>query len=183
MTKAIATTIKAITRSDLHKTEQAIMAALKSIQKRGNTLQNDVHKAACSILEHIELHHDVTIVDKFVGALVNHLPASYRINAMRDWLVAFGPVKFENNKAVYVKDKPCDVAAALKEPFWTFSPEKPYVQVDINKMIDALMKKLDTDAEKTNRDHSAVKAALEQAKIAATAKPVAEIVKPEQVQA
>jgi hypothetical protein len=155
---------KAINRKDLYKTEAAIFAALKSIQNRGRTLQNDVHKAACSILEHIELHHDVTVVDKFIGTLINHLPKSYRINAMRDWLTAFGPVKFENNKPIYVKGKPVDMAQALAEPFWKFSPEMPYQPVDIAKMIDGLIKKLDKDSDETKRDHSAVKAALELAK-------------------
>lgn len=154
---------KAIERKDLHKTEQAIYAALKSIQNRGRSLQNDVHKAACSVLEHIELHHDVTMIDKFIGTLINHLPKSYRINAMRDWLTAYGPVKFENNKPVYVKDKPCDVAEALRNPFWLFSPEAEYKPMDVTAAINALLKKLDKDADETKRDHSAIKAALEAA--------------------
>ncbi|QIG67181.1 hypothetical protein [Rhizobium phage RHEph27] len=167
MTKAI--TFKATQLVELHKGEAAIATALKSIHKRGQSLQRDVHIAACSILHHIEEHRDVRVVEKFIGMMVNALPESYRINAMRDWLVEFGPIAFDQNKPVFVKDKATDMAGALKTPFWHFSPEKPYQALDKVKAIDALIKKFQKDQDETGEDHSATIAALELAKAPAPA--------------
>lgn len=160
----LATTFKAIDRKALIKGEDAIAKALKSIHTRGQSLQKDVHVAACSILAHIEDNRDVRVVEKFMGMLVNALPQSYRINAMRDWLVEFGPVAFDNNKPVFVKDKATNLAGAMAMPFWQLSPEKPYQPLETAKAIDALIKKFQKDQDETGKDHSATIAALELAK-------------------
>ncbi|QIG69945.1 hypothetical protein EVB84_001 [Rhizobium phage RHph_Y48] len=169
MTKAKEIAFKAPKIVELHKGEIAIAKALKSIHTRGQSLQRDVHIAACSILQHIEEHRDVRVVDKFIGMMVNALPESYRINAMREWLEKYGPIKFEQNKPVFMKDVATDLTGALQTPFWKLSPEQTYMPIDRVKAIDALIKKFQKDQEKTGEDHSATIAALELAKAPAPA--------------
>lgn len=150
--------------------EAGIVKAFASIKARGAKLQMDVHIAACAVLRHIEEHNDIRLVAK----LLEVLPGSYRTNALRDWFMAYGPIAFDKNKPRFVKDKPVELTKAMADPFWLFSAEPEYQPMDIAATIAALIKKLDADAVKTNRDHSAIVTALEAVKPATEPrKPVA----------
>ncbi|QPC44922.1 hypothetical protein HW532_20815 [Kaustia mangrovi] len=148
--------MKPIAPSELLTTEDGFKRAFKSIRDRGASLQRSVHIAACSVLQHLEKHKDV----RMVQALFVALPKSYRTNALRDWFMAFGPVTFKDNKPVYTKKGATKgkvkLTAAMDKPFWEFSPEKPYVPLNPVEALDSLIKRLNTDAEKTDRDHSAL---------------------------
>ncbi len=139
--------------------EKAIDAALTSISRRGATLQHDIHVAACSVLQHIGKHSDIRIVAK----LLNALPDMTRKNAMRDWLAAFGPVAFDGDAPVFVQGRKIELAKAMKEPFWSFSPEKPYVALDVAKLISGVIKKLQRDEKEVEGvNHATLIATLEQ---------------------
>ena len=150
------------TIASLPKTDAELDKAFKSIKGRGNTLQMDVHKAACGVLHRMnELgNNDVRIV----GKLMESLPASYRTNAMRDWFTAFGPVAWDKNKPVFARDKAdktIALTAALAEPFWLFSPEADYKPLDVDKALYALIKKLTADQTKSGAHHGKALAVLE----------------------
>lgn len=157
MAKAKETAYKAPAMSALPTGLPAITKALTSIKTRGVKLQNDVHIAACAVLRHVGEHKDVRVVQSLLDAL----PASYRTNAVRDWFTAYGPVVFEKNKPVYVKGKETELTKAMSDPFWLFSVEAAYVPVDVNALINSVIKKLTTDQEKAGTHHGKVIAVLE----------------------
>lgn len=130
----------------------AIEKALKAIFTKGQSLQADIHVAACSVLAHIGKHSDVRLANDLLAAM----PEASRKNAMRDWLSKFGPVTFEKDKAVFNRNGKTMLGDAMAMPFWKLSPEKPYEPIVIDKFIAAMIKKLEKDAKETKRDHSAL---------------------------
>jgi hypothetical protein len=137
---------------------KAIETALKSIFTRGQSLQADIHVAACSVLKHIGEHNDVRLANDLLAAM----PEASRKNALRDWLSAFGPITFdEHDKAVHVKGGKVKLGDAMALPFWKFSPEKPYVALDVAKFMTSVVSKLKRDQKETKVDHSVMINALE----------------------
>lgn len=147
-------------------TDKAINDALLSIKRRGETLQQDIHVVACSVLQHIGKHSDIRIAERLLG----HMPDMARKNAMRDWLTAFGPVMFDGDRPVFVAGGKVRLGDAMANPFWKFSPEKPYVAIDVAAAIASLVKKLQKDEKETKVSHGALIAGLEKL---VTAKPAA----------
>lgn len=151
-------TFKPTAMDKIVSTSDGLDKAFKSIKSRGAKLQHDVHNAAVGVLllmlkpdKNGQPNNDVRIVNK----LFDHLPASYRTNALRDWFVGFGNVAFDKGKAVYA-DKGRTISDAIdgnKMPFWEFTEEPVYVPVDVTKMLDALIKKLRTDEDKAEGVH------------------------------
>lgn len=165
---------KAPTADKLFKTVGEVDKALASIKLRGVKLQNDVHLAACSLLKHLFENKDIRMVHRLMDAL----PASYRTNAMRDWLTAFGPVSWDKNKAVFntkfdLSEADKHVRDALLNPFWLFTEEPAYVPVDVAAMLNAVIKKLDKDMVQSGGkvDHKALMSALETLKPEPAKKP------------
>lgn len=153
--KPAATTFK------LFGTAAEIETAITSIHKRGQSLQRDIHVAACSVLQHVAKHSDVRLVAKLIAAM----PEMGRANALRDWFTEYGPVLFDDKGACqFVKGKATKLGAAMADPFYKFSPEKPYVPLDMAKAIEGFIKRVQTDAKETNADHTLVLATLEQLK-------------------
>jgi hypothetical protein len=138
--------------------EKAIKDALASIYRRGQTLQMDIHQAACSVLAHVEKHSDIRLITDLLAAM----PEAARKNALRDWYVAFGPVTFDGDTPVFVKGGRVDMKGAMLSPFWSFSPEKPYEAVDVAKLLDSVIKKLAKDEKETGSSgkHTAIMHAL-----------------------
>jgi hypothetical protein len=136
---------------------KAIEDALVSIHRRGQSLQADIHVAACSVLQHIGQHSDIRMAAKLLLAM----PESSRKNAMRDWLVEFGPITFDGDNPVFVQGGKVRLGDAMAMPFWKLSPEKPYEAIDVSALIASTIKKLVKDQKETKVDHSAVIAGLE----------------------
>lgn len=142
--------------SELYKKDADIVKALQSISVTGMAFYRLVHVAACSVLRRVGETGDVRIVN----ALFRVLPEGSRSNSLRDWLTAYGPIKFVQNKPVHVKDKEVELTKAIMDPFWKFSPEAAYSPVDVMKLIMATIKRLETDEVKAHTDHTAVIAGL-----------------------
>lgn len=128
----------------------AIETALKAIFAKGQSLQDDMHLAACSVLQHIGKHSDVRLVNDLLAAM----PEASRKNAMRDWFAKFGPVTFEGDKPAFNRNGKVYLGDAMAKPFWKLVPEKPYEPLVVDKFIAAMIKKLERDAKETKRDHS-----------------------------
>jgi hypothetical protein len=139
-----------------YNSEAEIDAAILRFSKRGQSLQQEAHKIACSVLKRLGETNDVRIVMKFVAGI----PEMGRANAVRDWFAHFGPVTFDQKGALFVKGKATRLGEAMDEPFWKFSPEKPYQPVDPAKALEALIKRLKTDQKRLGTDHSELIAGL-----------------------
>ena len=140
----------------LYKTAAQIDAACIAFFKKGQTLQTEAHKIACSVLAHLGEHGDIRVVAKFLNAM----PEMSRANALRAWFEAFGPISFDKNEPVFVKTKKTKLGEALATPFWKFKPEPEYVPLDAAAALDKLIKRLIKDAKETGTDHSVTIQAL-----------------------
>lgn len=170
--KTETTAFKAPAIDKLPRGEANIGKAIASIKVRGAKLQNDVHIAACAVLQHLIEHKDIRIV----GKLMDALPASYRTNAVRDWFTAFGPVAWEKNKPVFNKqfnmaEADQSFRQAVLDPFWLFSPEAVYQPINLNVKLEQLIKALVKDQDKTGAKHGHAIAVLEGLKSAPPAAP------------
>ncbi|MCY1708348.1 hypothetical protein [Pannonibacter sp. SL95] len=145
--------------------EDNITKAIESVKRRGATLQRDIHILACSVLAHLGKNGDTRVVDRFVAGMIDAMPEMARINALREWFETFGPVSFKDNKPVYQRDGKTRLGDAMAQPFWRFQPEKAYVPLDVTKFVDQALSKLAKDAKQTGRDHSALLAHLQAAKV------------------
>jgi hypothetical protein len=147
----------------------ALDKAIVSIHARGQKLQADMHRVACSVLSHAFEHGDIRPLAKLLQAM----PESSRSNALRAWSEHFGPVRYDGKNPLFVKGRENQMAAAMAMPFWQFKPEEDYQPLDVIKSLNVLMKKLVTDGEKTERDHTAVITAIKGQIAALSAKGVA----------
>lgn len=136
---------------ELYTTSKAIDTACVALHAAGQTVQNEMHKVACSVLVHYAKNNDKRVVEKLLKAM----PESARTNALRDWMNFFGTMSIgAKDEIVTVPGKKLKLADAMAKPFWKFSPEKAYVPLDVHAAITGLIKKLERDAKETALDHS-----------------------------
>jgi len=136
----------------LYATTKQIDAAIESNQKRGAKWQDEAHRIACSVLQHVGKFGDVHVVDRFLASM----PEAARTNGLRQWFEAFGNVRFVKSAdgksllTVYAKDKPCKLGEAMLKPFWKFKATEgvEYEPKDAFKLLDQMIGTLTSDAAK-----------------------------------
>lgn len=121
-----------------------IRKAIASITNRGKKLDADIQHAGLSVLNHIELHGDVTLACE----LFNGMPKGSRRNALAEWFLAFGKLELntgENKKELpfsYSKEKVTKLDEAAATEWFMFKPEAPVDEVfDFQAMLQALLSK------------------------------------------
>lgn len=119
----------------------AIEKAIVSIQTRGKKLDHDIHVAAVSAMAHHDEHGDVTLVNR----LVNSMPKGSRVNALRDFILTYGKVKYDQENKLFVHDKAgeFDLEGAAGICWTEFKPEPEYVPFDALASVKQLIAKLD----------------------------------------
>jgi hypothetical protein len=145
----------------LYATAAEIENATIAFSKAGVRLQSEAHKLACSVLAHVGEHGDIRVVSRFLDGF----PEMSRVNAVRSWFEAFGPISFEGNDPKFVRGAKTRLGEALETPFWQFKPEAEYKPLNAAAELERLAKRLRTDAKKTGADHSHVIQALGMIKI------------------
>lgn len=131
--------MKLIMGSTAKETTGLIDKAISSIKSRGKKLDNDIHVAACSCINHIELHGDVTLLNRLIEAM----PKGSRVNALRDFVGSFAKVDYnEETKAFdYNKKKVTLLQEAMEISWVEFKPEQPYKPMDFTEEISKILRK------------------------------------------
>jgi len=137
---------------NLYQTAADIDRACIAFFKSGQKLQTEAHRLACSVLAHVGEHGDIRVVAKFLASF----PEMSRVNAVRSWFEAFGPITFQGNNPSYVKGGKTKLGDALATPFYKFAPEADYKPVNAPAELEKLIKKLLKDTKITGTDHSAI---------------------------
>ena len=119
-----------------------IEKAIVSIQKAGKKLDNDIHVAAVSCLDHLDKHGDVRLFNRLYLAM----PQGARKSALTAWALAFGKLAAntaENKKEqpfVYAKEKDSNIPEAIAKPWYMFSPDKQPDEVfDVVKALASII--------------------------------------------
>lgn len=122
---------------------------IDSIKKRGNTLQDDIHRAACSIIAHVVAHGDVMPARRLVDAV----PQMTRKNALLAWFEQYGPLRYDTDSKELVYDKTkkdsVDIDSAKLVPFWEYKQEAEYKGMDFVAELAKLVKR----AEKARKEY------------------------------
>lgn len=112
------------------------LAALKT---KGKTMAARIHRAALSVLWHIDTYGDIRIADRLVDAVV---AAKYSEHAIKSWLVSFGKLSYKDKKFSYDKTKTTNLVGAKEHPFWKFTPEAPAKPLDLQSVLDSIMRQI-----------------------------------------
>ena len=125
----------------LFTTSATIVAAIEDIRVTGKKLDNMIQVAACSVIQHVEKHGDITLVNTLIEAM----PNGSRVNALRDFIATFSKAEYdEATKAFkFNKEKKTDLAGAQAIMWTEFKPEQPYVAFDLQALLSSLLKKAD----------------------------------------
>lgn len=116
---------------------EAIIQAIKNVERRGKQFDKDVHNLALSVMLHADKFGDVTHATNLVKAL----PKGTRSNAMKDWFIHFGKFKWNAETKSFNADhtKETRIAEATAKPFYEFNAKEgaDYVPYDL---VTALQK-------------------------------------------
>lgn len=128
-----------------------IVEAIRSIQGRGQKLDNDIQLTGLSILAHIQQHREVSLFNKLYQAM----PAGSRRNALAKWALELGQVSVNMDKAtakerpfIFDKEKETKLDKAEQYPWYNFKPEAAPAEAfsfdkwlaDAHKMLQAKQK-------------------------------------------
>lgn len=126
--------------------EDTFVAAIASIKNRGESVQMDIHRFLCAILERWTVTGDVRPMVKYVNLLLAELPKGIRSNAIKAWVeVHMGLIWAVDgeNKNTFVagkrKVKDVQLKDAQNERWFEFKAEPDYKPMDFDKMFAALM--------------------------------------------
>jgi len=126
-----------------------LIKAIGQVNVTGKALETLIHTVAVSVLAHIEQHREVSLANQLIDAV----PVLARKNALRDWFVSFGKIKFdtETKLMAFNKTGKTDIVTATQNPFYTFVPEKEYQPMDLLAAITVLVNRADKALEKGNK--------------------------------
>lgn len=133
----------------LIETREGIVKLIKSIATRGKRLDQDIHLALCSAVNHRTQHGDNTLMSD----VINAMPKGSRANAAILWCITFGGVDYAGrDKAKRVKFKnngqEVNLNDGIASPFWEQKGAKEGVEFDPEKDIKAVIGILTRHAEK-----------------------------------
>ena len=128
---------------------KTINAKIKSIATRGKSLDKDIHETGVAIMRHAEKHHDYSAANRLVDAL----PKSGRTKAFIKWFSDHTPYNWNNEEKCFKLPKNKDkrrqflIEEAEKVPFWEYTVEKEPGEIDVDKLIASLFKRVETAKE------------------------------------
>ena len=154
-----------------------IVAAIADIKVTGKKLDDMIQVAACSVLQHNELHGDVSLINDLVAAM----PAGSRVNALREFIEKFGKVFYDDKTKAFkhAKKGVTMLEDAMATMWTTFKPEQPYKPMNLAAEVAALLKRAQdrySDMKETDKVTLLGLKALEDAKMAIVREEAAALV-------
>lgn len=122
-----------------------INAACDQIKQQGKALDEYIQFTAVSVLNHVELHGDVTVVNR----LYLSMPKGSRRAALTEFLLANGKIAANSDKSskadmpfLYDKKRQTNLDAAQAKPWYEWKPERAPDEVfDLQAALAALLKR------------------------------------------
>lgn len=129
--------------------EAAITSAIKSLHKRSNSLQLDIHKVLVVIASRWQASGDIRPAVKHVNYLLQKGEfGAIRTNAIKAWVQEFFKFEVETEgdnagqfKAGPLKHTGLEMKALMNHRWWEFKPEAPYKPMDFDKLFESLLNK------------------------------------------
>lgn len=120
-------------------TKKDIIANIAEVTVTGKKLEALIHLTAASIVQHVDAHHDVTLVNDMMDAL----PKGVRTNALRAYFEAVAKVRYNQNEKKFVHDrsKETKLELAVEKSWVEYKPEPPYNGFDLKAAFGKLLAK------------------------------------------
>lgn len=125
------------------KDHSKLSTLIDTIGANGKVLDENIHTAAVSCLDHFALHGNTSLATR----LVNNMPKSGRRKALVYWFTQFGPLSFDEKAGAFHKakgksaDRPVRLDDAIKTPFWEYTAEKNPAPFDVMKELSRFKSK------------------------------------------
>ena len=127
-----------VTKGSLFKTTADIAKAIVAANTKGNALQVDYHKIACSIIVHLATNKDIRVA----RSMLDTMPESLRKDSMSKFLDLYAPVSFDEEGQVhYDADKPAKLGEALAAPWWKAKLPTVYKPFDFEAEVQRLLER------------------------------------------
>ena len=137
------------TKISLIMTDVKIDDMIASISKRGKSVQNDIHRTACSIIRRWHESGDVSVAVRQMNALLEAIPSMTRSNAFKAWVEAYATFVWDADNSCFAyhakrtKISLEDAKTACGAAFWEFKKEPEYKPLNLDDMISALIARAD----------------------------------------
>jgi hypothetical protein len=128
---------------------EQINAKIKSIKTRGKNIDKDIHMTGVAIMRHAMAHGDYSAANRLVDAM----PKSGRTKAFIKWFSDHTPYNWNEKDKVFKLPRNKDnrraflIDEANAVPFWEYTIEKEPGEVDVEKMLASLFKRVKTAKE------------------------------------
>jgi hypothetical protein len=122
-----------------------IDSKIKSIKTRGKNIDKDIHETGVAIMRHAMAHGDYSAANRLVDAM----PKSGRTKAFIKWFSDHTPYNWNEQEKTFKLPKNKDnrrvflIDEAEKVPFWEYTVEKEPGEIDVDKMLAALFKRVE----------------------------------------
>lgn len=147
---AVANATTALVQPEFILGASEINRASDTIADKGAKLDDFIQYTALSVLNHVQLHGDVTVANKLFASM----PKGSRKTALADFLVKYGKMAVETDRTkvnpfAYDKSKATNIEAARAKPWYEHKKEpEPIDSLDVHAMIAMLVKRIERDEAK-----------------------------------
>jgi hypothetical protein len=124
---------------NIFKSKAEIIAAIADVQVTGKRLDDMIHVAAASVVNHLEEHGDITLAQSLVDAM----PVGSRVNALIAYFEKVGKVNYDiaTKKLEFAKFKVTNMDLAIAKSWTDYKPEAPYSGFDLKATLSAMITK------------------------------------------
>ena len=115
-----------------------ISKQILSIQKRGAAWQEDVQTCAVNIVQHVFIHHEVSLLNNLIAAM----PKGAKVNALREFFEMTAKAEYSTDDACFLPSRDNSYILPEEYPIWyDFKPEPEFKPFDLTAEIAKLLKK------------------------------------------
>lgn len=134
------------TKLALANSDDQFIAAIESIQRRGESVQLDIHLFLVAVASRWASTGDVRPAVKMVNSLIDALPQGVRSNAIKAWVETHLGFAWDQSnlfQAGTLKHSDLSIKKLASIRWWEFKPEPAYKPMDFTAAVLTLIKRAD----------------------------------------
>ena len=155
--------------------DDQFLAAIESIQRRGNSVQLDIHLFLVAVASRWANTGDVRPAVTMVNNLIEALPHGVRSNAIKGWVEAHLGFVWDQTdlfKAGTLKHADLSIKKLANIRWWEFKPEAEYKPMNFTEAVLSLIKRADDRLQKRDPRDMIDASAVQAVKSATSGKPL-----------
>ena len=135
--------VQLVSEKALYASTKAIEAAIAEASAKGNALQLEYHKIACSVIVHLGRNFDIRVFNR----LIDTMPEGLRKDSMQAFFDKYSVVTFDDEgQASIDKAKGTRLGDALANAWWKAKKATPYIPYNfmetLKKVLDVAQKRV-----------------------------------------